>query len=394
MKTSIAFAASILWAVATSLPDATRLPTGAAPGSGMYSLAVDSHERAYLSWIEPDGAGHALKFATLDGRQWSAPTTVGRGDRWFVNWADHPSVVPMPDGSLAAHWLVVNDGGSGDYAYGLRIARSTDRGATWRQVFADGTDNLHDYSGFVSLLPAPDGFDAVYLTPPRPLSTDPAEHMMTLRHVSFDSAGKERSGSVVDGDTCSCCTTSFVRTSGGLIAAYRDHQLGEIRDISIVRRVGGRWTPPQTVHRDGWEINACPTNGPVLAATGAHVAIAWFTAAHDRPVVNVAFSDDAGEHFGAPTSIAGPSPAGWPAIALLDDGAAAVAWLERTGQGQGELRLRRIGRDGTPGATRVVARAPATRSTGIPQMVRVGDRLLLAWRSDRIESALVPLPAE
>ena len=26
------------------------------------------------------------------------------GDDWFVNWADFPSVIALPDGSLAAHW--------------------------------------------------------------------------------------------------------------------------------------------------------------------------------------------------------------------------------------------------------------------------------------------------
>ena len=30
---------------------------------------------------------------------------------------------------------------------------SKDRGATWKEVFADGLDNTHSYTGFVSLLP-------------------------------------------------------------------------------------------------------------------------------------------------------------------------------------------------------------------------------------------------
>ena len=36
--------------------------------------------------------------------------------------------------------------------------------------------------------------------------------------------------------------------------AYRDRSADEVRDISIVRRVGGRWTKPAPVHDDGWKI--------------------------------------------------------------------------------------------------------------------------------------------
>ena len=74
----------------------------------------------------------------------------------------------------------------------------------------------------------------------------------------------------MDADVCTCCTTSVVETAAGPIAAYRDHQ-GGVRDISVVRYLDGRWTPPSTVHRDNWEIDGCPTNGPVLAARGSDV---------------------------------------------------------------------------------------------------------------------------
>jgi hypothetical protein len=122
--------------------------------------------------------------------------------------------------------------------------------------------------------------------------------------------------------------------------------------------------------------------------------VAWFTGAGGVPKLKLAFSENSGEQFGAPIDIGGPRPAGWPAIAPLDGGAVAVAWLEHTGSGQGELRLRRIGSDGRPGPIHVVAQAPAGRTTGIPQMVRIGRSLLVAWRSDRVESALVAMPTE
>ncbi len=368
------------------------IPVPAAVGSGMYTLTADSKGMAYLSWIEPVGQEHALRFATLTGNQWSSPRTVARGSNWFVNWADRPSVVAMPNGVLAAHWLVNNGTKQGVYGYGIRVAFSKNHGATWRETFSAGTDNLTEYSGFVSFLPDNQGLSAVYLTPKLPLSTDGHDHTMTLNVLRFTPDGTPQPVRVVDTDTCSCCTTSIVQTARGPVVAYRDHEPGEVRDISIVRFEKGRWTEPAPVHRDGWVINACPTNGPVLAASANRVAAAWFTAAHDKPMVKVAFSDDAGATFSSPAVVDGGKPIGWPAIVLLDDGAAAVTWLESIAGGAGEIRLRRVGRDGRAGPVALVAHAPAGRSTGIPQMVRSGGALIVAWRDGSVKSARMALP--
>jgi len=45
---------------------------------------------------------------------------------------------------------------------------------------------------------------------------------------------------------------------------------------------------------------------------------------------------------------------------------------------------------GTPLA---VAESVSGRATGVPHMVRAGDRLLLAWRRDRVLTASVPISA-
>jgi hypothetical protein len=371
--------------------------TPAGVGSGMYALAASADGQAYLSWIEPDGAGHALKFSRLSAGAWSAPVRVARGDDWFVNWADHPSVVPLADGALAAHWLVKTKTAASSHGYGLRIAHSRDAGTTWRQVFEAGMDNTTDYAGFVSLLPAPGGFLAAYLTP---MKASPAagaghegEHVKMLAIARFAADGRVLSDDVLDRDTCTCCTTSMVATSDGPLIAYRDHQDG-IRDISIVRQQhDGRWTAPQALHRDGWEINGCPTNGPALASAGKRVAAAWFTAANEEPHVKVAFSTDAGATFQPPVIVDGGQPVGWTGIVLLDDGGAVVSWLESLPDGRGEIRLRRVSPDGKPGAPLVVATSKAGRTTGMPQLVRAGQSLVVAWRSDRVQSAIVPLTA-
>lgn len=372
----------------------TSLSVPAGAEAGMYSLASDGSSGALLSWLEPSGAGLALRFSSLKRGQWSPAITIVEGRNLFSNWADHPSIVAQPDGTLVAQWPVINDGPQppGSYNNSMRIAMSRDRGMTWKQAFADGLDNIHSYTGFVSLLPSSAGARAVYLSPPRPISHDPMDHHMTLSHVAMDGAGTRVSNGVVDGDTCSCCPTAIGMTAGGPIAAYRDHEPGEIRDIAVVRHVNGAWTAPRPVHRDGWRINGCPTNGPAIGTFGSRVAVAWFTAANDAAKVKVAFSSDNGATFAAPLELDGAEAIGRPAALMLEDGSAVVAWLASLGKGKGELRLRRVSPSGFDGA--LVSAGPASpgRLSGMPQIVQVENSLVVAWRSDRLQTVRIPIP--
>lgn len=372
----------------------TSLPVPAGAEAGMYSLAAYGTDSALLSWLEPTSSGLALRVSSLVRGTWSEPTTIVEGRNLFSNWADHPSVAAQPDGTLLAQWPVINEGPQppGSYNNSMRVAMSTDRGRTWKQVFADGLDNTHSYTGFVSLLPDAGGARAVYLSPPRPISHDPLDHRMTLRYVAFEGAGAHIANGVVDGDTCSCCPTAVGMTAGGPIAAYRDHEPGEIRDIAVVRYVNGVWTTPRPVHRDGWKINGCPTNGPAIGASGSRVAVAWFTAANDVAKMQVAFSADSGATFGQPLELDGAQATGRPVALMLADGSAVVAWLASVGEGKGELRLRRVSPGGLDGSTVVVGAASPGRLTGMPQMIHVEGSLVLAWRGDRLRTVRLPIP--
>jgi hypothetical protein len=214
-------------------------------------------------WIEPAAGGHA-PLSRLDGAAWQPAVQIAQGANWFVNWADHPSLTAAPDGRLYVHWLVNTGKKTGSYGYGIRVATSTDKGASWATQFEEGFQNVSDYAGFLSFLPTARGVDAVYLTPLHPDngSSDEHEHVKTVGIARFGPDGREVSRQIVDQDACSCCSTDMAETADGPIAVYRDHEAGEIRDISIVRRVNGTWTAPAPVQRDGWKIGGCPTNGP------------------------------------------------------------------------------------------------------------------------------------
>ena len=59
----------------------------------------------------------------------------------------------------------------------------------------------------------------------------------------------------------------------------------------------GVWSEPVQAGPDHWQIEGCPVNGPAIAARGANVAVAWFTAPDNRSRVRFAASTDGAASF-------------------------------------------------------------------------------------------------
>jgi len=214
------------------------------------------------------------------------------------------------------------------------------------------------------------------------------EHRKTLRYVALNANGTVASDREIDSDTCSCCQTTIVPTPAGLLAAYRDHAAGEIRDISVVRLVNGKWTEPKPLNRDGWKINGCPTEGPSAAVQGERVGIAWLTRAQDNARIQMSLSANSGESFSAPLRIDDGNPFGHPNVTLFDSQTYLVAWLEKTAQGA-ELRLRRVSMSGVKSPSVTIANVAAARSAGLPKILVAGNQILLAWRDERVRAGVL-----
>jgi hypothetical protein len=182
----------------------------------------------------------------------------------------------------------------------------------------------------------------------------------------------------IDDRVCECCQPSAVPTAKGILAAYRDRTDQEIRDISVVRFDGNKWSAPKSVFADNWKINACPINGPAIASRENHVAIAWFTAANDQPKVQVAFSNDGGDTFGAPLQVDEGNPAGRVGVAVLDSGGAVVSWVARGNEGDQRVQVR--ARQIDPGGTRHASLLVGTTSSGnFPRVKRSADSVFFTW---------------
>ncbi len=389
--------ATLMLCFSAAFAQTRELPSPAAAGSGQPNLSTAPDGRVYLSWLERLEGRFALRFAIKEkngGEKsgWSAPRTIAEGANWLVNWADFPSLIVLPDGSLAAHWLAKSS--SGKFSYDVMIARSFDGGKTWTQPLTPHRDGTPTEHGFVSLFPAPDGALAAVWLDGREMKGDDShsgDHgNMTLRYATIRRDGSLADEAAIDAKVCECCQTSAALTSAGPVVVYRDRSDEEVRDISIVRLRRGKWSAPQTIHRDNWRINGCPVNGPAVAAAGKQVAVAWFTAVNNAPRVQLAFSQDAGESFGAPVTIDDGNPAGRVDVLLLRDGSALVCWLEKLPEG-GAVRVRRVRPDGSKAPALTVAPSGTARSNGFPQMARAAGSVIFAWTGERVLTAELPV---
>ena len=374
------------------------LPSPAAADSAQPQLTV-SKRGVLLSWLEREGPRASLKYSERTAAGWTPARMAATGTDWFVNWADVPSVLRLDDRTLVAHWL--QKSGAGTYAYDVRLSRSTDDGKSWTRSVVPHGDGTQTEHGFASLFQMPGtegGLGLVWLDG-RAMKAGHGEHGggdMALRFTSFDRQWRQGPEQAVDARVCECCPTAAVVTADGPLVAYRDRSASEVRDIHVARLEQGKWSMPVAAHADAWQFNACPVNGPALAANGRDVALAWFTGKDPAvPQAFLAFSSDAGRTFGAPVRLGETSSLGRVDVELLPDGSAAALYFEFTA-GKPRVQVRRIDRSGHRSAAITIADVEDGRTSGYPRMARHGDELVFAWiereSTLRVKTAAAKIP--
>src|SRR5262249_41314220 len=306
------------------------------------SLSVGPDGRVYLSWLEPvQPKGYELKFAVRSkGGSWSTPHTITQqGERRFGS-----SILALPDSTLAAYWLTKS--GPGMHANNVNLSISRDGGQTWGKTIVPHRDRTPAERGFVSIVPVDRGIAVVWINGSMDNATTKhrsgdEERSDAWRHTSGDhrrTEGGNQGGAkhdmtaskmesslmsttvgldgtlgkevLLDNRVCECCQTAAAPTPDGIAVVYRDRSEKEVRDISIVRMKNGKWSEPEPLSKDGWEINGCPVNGPAISSSGKNVAVAWFTAARDQSKVYGALSTDGGVTFGPKILVGDGNPIG------------------------------------------------------------------------------------
>ncbi len=379
----------------TTLGVVEEFAAPAPAGSRTPMIVTDAKGAAYLSWTEQRAdSSFAIRLAKLNGATWDSARTIVSDRPFFVNWADFPAITTLANGDIAAHWLERE--AASKYAYGVRVVRSSDEGRTWSAPVTPHTDGLPAEHGFVSLWAEGARDVGVVWLDGRKSAMKDSTREMTVRTAVVREDGTLTRETVLDPRTCDCCQTGTAKSSMGRVIVYRDRSAKDIRDIAIVRELVGGWSPPVIVHADDWYYPGCPVNGPQVAASGATVVVAWYTAAHDTARVLVARSTDGGATFGAPVRIDEGDPIGRVSVVLDGNAEPVVAWLEQRTPDEAEVLVRRIVGT-TIGETRSLARTSGARQSGFPRLAVLHDTLLATWTTvkpaPQVHVARLPLSA-
>lgn len=345
----------------------------AAPWGSRYPRFAGSADSLCLTYLAPEGdSGCALYGCRLDGGTPSTPVRLAWGNRWLVNWADVPSVA-IQRGTPTVAWL--EHFGDARYAYGVRVREGVQTSEVTPSAWLH-TDTSSSEHGFVSLVREAGGnLRAVWLDGRETVADGPT--ILCTAHLA--PGGTPQHEALLDPRVCDCCPTSAVTCADGdLLVAYRDRSAEEVRDIAVTRLSGTTWSEPRIVNRDEWKIDGCPVNGPVLAASDSLVALAWFTMSGGvDPTVNVAFSSNCGETFGAPVRVDHHHAQGRVDLTWLPDGAALVIWVEAK-DSVGTLWARRVYPGGAD-SSRSLSAISVDRTSGQPRVASFGGRTFVAW---------------
>jgi len=375
-------------------PEIQQLSPPVSENSMQPYLSANGSELLF-TWTEQENDSlSALYFSKFDHNKWTEKTLIKKGQNWFVNWADFPSVVGDKE-HLISYYLKKSDAET--YAYDIFLRQSNDSGKHWsieNKLHSDSTKTEH---GFVSLAPSnSDSFFVTWLDGRNTKSTghDHAHEAnggaMQIRVAEILRNGDKRNEFELDSRTCDCCQTSTAFSEEGPIVVWRDRSDQEIRDIYYSKLKDGNWSKPKPVYQDNWKINGCPVNGPKVAVNGGSVAVAWFTAAENIPKVKLAFSKNGGAQFLDPIEMNLEKAIGRVDLLMVDDQTALVSWMESSKE-MAQLKLAKVGIGGNIEKIISIQEISADRSTGFPQLELVDDQIYLAWNEMKDDKPMVKM---
>lgn len=346
-----------------------------ATGNSAMSRLFRTDQALYMSWVEQRDSLAILKFAQYKSDAWSAPLTIAEGTDWFVNWADFPAIA-VNDGNIFAHYL--KKSAPDTYAYDVQYTVFNKDLGQWSTPQKLHTDTTQSEHGFVSVIPYKEGFMATWLDGRTTVNRPDSLKQMTLRAGFVNADGSLGKQWELDQRVCDCCSTSISNSPEGPIVVYRDRSDREIRDIYFTKFEAGNWSESKPVYIDNWEINGCPVNGPAIAANANTTSAVWFTAANDRPMVNLVMSKDINQGFGDPIRLDIRPAIGRVAVQIDQQGNTYALFMSESTP-DAVLSLAVFNPKGQQLRFMDLFRMNGERSSGFPQLAFFKEQLIISY---------------
>jgi hypothetical protein len=143
------------------------------------------------------------------------------------------------------------------------------------------------YHGFPALAYLPDGaLFAAWMDGRTHADADAERYGALLTSVSLDGGRTWSPNAVVSDSLCPCCRASIASLGEGRLAlAYRSAARGTRDPVLAFSSDSGRtFAPEVALSADAWRLDACPSDGPVLAVGEQAGTSVWATGAEPAGV--------------------------------------------------------------------------------------------------------------
>lgn len=237
-------------------------------------------------WLVDVAEGHVRVRHSDDlGRHFSRPVMVNAMPE-AINAVgeNHPNIVFDGHGDLIIAWVHP----TGHWKSVIHYARSTDGGKHFsppRSVHGDPGDVTH---GFASMQVDDKGRPVIVWLDSREhsaaMQADKRYRGLAVYYAWSDDGGAhfDHERKLMD-HSCECCRIALSRTPNGSVAAfYRGIYGDNIRDHAFAHlHLGTAANRPERVTFSGWQLAACPEQGPGLAIANDGVRHGvWYEASH------------------------------------------------------------------------------------------------------------------
>lgn len=305
--------------------------------------------------------------------------SIVKSKQMLINWADIPKFCASGDLWVAAWPQILSANAHG---YGLQYSYSTDKGKTWSAPAWLHSSRKGPEYGFISMTPTKDGeIAAIWLDSNEMETSEDGNMNLFYRTITASGLGPEIT---IDDMVCDCCATSLVNIDGKLLAAYRNKDTKQIRDIETRKFVNGKWEKANLVHPDGWEIHGCPVNGPVMDHRKKLTAIAWHTGAKGAMRTQLGISQDGGKTFTKKVVISEKS-LGRVDCKFVSDDRVAVSWLGTDDKEESKVMVAvyQIGKELTPVIPKFELETTSEgRSSGFPRIISFKGKFYAAYQDE------------
>lgn len=315
-----------------------------------------------LYLLSTENAALTLRMSHDGGEHWTPPTTLNTPGSTVTTSAENAPQLAAHGMYAFALWQQRNDADETQ----LVEARSSGMGAIppMTTLVTDKPATDKSYSGFATLAVAPNGdVYAAWLDGRDNTSASTGTFNVYLAR-STDHGATFRHNIKVATLACPCCRPSVaIAADGNVYVAYRHVYGDNERDIAVATSTdhGEHFNSPVRIANDRWKLFGCPESGPVAAAQGNKLIVAWYTATGNRPGIRLTSSRDGGRTFSKELSVSkGIEGANHPYLSMADDGTIALVFSGRESAKNGDWNSL------TPYVLRIDTKGRVSATTGLP----------------------------